>query len=180
MPVLPKSRHEQFAQFVAKGLSATQAYISAGYAERGAAQNASRLIKNYKVSRRIDELKEKISDGVVRLEIRERSVRLQILQSSVDGMRQVMAARALEYADQPGGSSGLLVKDYRGLKFDAALMSQLNATLKQAAIEEGQWSEKRDLTGSLSIEEGYALLTAGRDRLAAEKKAALERGEEWS
>jgi hypothetical protein len=65
-------------------------------------------------------------------------------------------------------------------KFDAALVSQLNDTLKQVAIEEGQWTEKRDLTGSLSIAAGNALLTAGRDRLAAEKKAALDRGEEWS
>ena len=44
----------------------------------------------------------------------------------------------------------MLVKDYRGKnaeqeiwKFDAALVSQINDTLKQAAIEEGQWSEKR-------------------------------------
>ena len=65
------------------------------------------------------------------------------------------------------------------MRFDAALMAQLNGTLKQVASEEGQWTEKRDLTGSISIATGNALLTAGRDRLAAEKKAALERGEEW-
>jgi hypothetical protein len=65
-------------------------------------------------------------------------------------------------------------------KFDAALVSQLNDTLKQVAIEEGQWTEKRDLTGSLSIAAGNALLTAARDRLAADKKATIERGEKWN
>ena len=187
MPVLSSRRHEAFAQSVAKGLSATQAYISAGYAKPGAAQNASRLIANEKVSMRIEELKEKISEGVVRLEVRKRSARLQILQSSVDGILQVIAGRAFEHAGHPGGASGLLVKDYRGKnaekeiwRFDAALMAQLNGTLKQVAIEEGQWTEKRDLSGSISIAEGNALLTAARDRLAADKKATLERGEEWS
>jgi hypothetical protein len=29
-------------------------------------------------------------------------------------------------------------------KFDAPLVSQINDVLKQAAIEEGQWAEKRD------------------------------------
>jgi hypothetical protein len=97
------------------------------------------------------------SYGVVRLDVRQRSARVQILQDNLDRMLQVKAARALEHADHPGGASGLLV-----------------------AIEEGQSTEKRDLTGSLSIAAGNALLTAGRDRLAAEKKAALDRGEEWS
>ena len=43
-----------------------------------------------------------------------------------------------------GGATGMLVKDYRGKnaeqeiwKFDAALVSTINDTLKQAAIEEG-------------------------------------------
>jgi hypothetical protein len=50
-----------------------------------------------------------------------------------------------------GAAHGLLVKDYRGKdanqeiwKFDAALVTQICNALKQAAIEEGQWSAKRD------------------------------------
>jgi hypothetical protein len=45
----------------------------------------------------------------------------------------------------------MLVKDYRGKnaeqemwRFDASLVTQINATLKQAAIEEGQWGERRE------------------------------------
>ena len=99
-------------------------------------------------------------------------------------MRQVIAARAIEYAAHPGGSSGLLVKDYRGKnaekeiwKFDAALVSQINHALKQAAIEEGQWNEKQDI----SNEAAAALivrLNAGRQRAAdtEEKARALADG----
>jgi hypothetical protein len=63
----------------------------------------------------------------------------------------------LVYADYPGsGATGMLVKDYRGKnagqeiwKFDAGLEAQIKDTLKQAAIEEGQWTEKRDAKGGL-------------------------------
>jgi hypothetical protein len=135
-----------------------------------------------RVSRRIEELKRKISDGVVQLEVRQRSARVQILQNSVDGMLQVKAAHALEYADHPGGSSGLLVKDYRGekviLKFDVALVSQLHATLKQVAIEEGQWTEKRDLK-LVDVAGSKARINRGRQRVVDDKAAALARGETW-
>jgi len=48
--------------------------------------------------------------------------------------------------------------------------------LKQAAIEEGQWSEKREVQAAGAAER-KARINRGRDRLAAEKKAALARGE---
>ena len=74
------------------------------------------------------------------------------------------------------------IGDYRGKdaeqeiwKLDAALLSQINATMKQAAIEEGQWSEKRELSSSLPISVIMATLNAGRDRNAAAK----EEGEPW-
>jgi Terminase small subunit len=186
MPTLSNSRHELFTQFVAKGLSATEAYTSAGYAKAGAAQNASRLMANDKVSARIEELKRTICDGVVQLEIRERSARIQILQNSADGMRRVIATRAYEYADHPGGATGLLVRDYRGKnaekevwRFDAPLMSQLNDVLKQAAIEEGQWTEKRDLTNHVAVDVIKVELRMEQHRIAEAKKAAQAKGLPW-
>src|SRR5712675_2355008 len=84
-----------------------------------------------------------------------------------------------------GAATGLLVKDYRGKdanqevwKFDSALEARLADDLKQAAIEEGQWSEKREVQAAGAAER-KARINRGRDRLAAEKKAALERGEIW-
>ena len=72
-------------------------------------------------------------------------------------MLALSAARAFVYADYAGGgATGMLVKDYRGKnaeqeiwKFDAALVAQICDVLKQAAIEEGQWTEKRDAKGSV-------------------------------
>ena len=55
-----------------------------------------------------------------------------------------------EYADHLSGATGMLVKDYPGKnaeqeiwKFDASLVAQVCDVLKQAAIEEGQWTEAR-------------------------------------
>jgi len=88
--------------------------------------------------------------------------------------------KTLYHPGYPNGSAtGLLVKDYRGKnaeqeiwKFDAALVAQLNHTLKQAAIEEGQWTEKREVSSGVSMAELERRLNAGRDRVAAEKRAA--------
>ena len=72
----------------------------------------------------------------------------------------------------------MLVKDYRGKnaeqeiwKFDAALEVQIKGTLKQAAIEEGQWTEKREAKGALGINVIMERLNAGRQRVADAKAA---------
>jgi hypothetical protein len=56
MTALKNARHEVFAQGIAKGLTQSEAYIRAGYGEKGARQNASRLIANDCIARRIGEL----------------------------------------------------------------------------------------------------------------------------
>lgn len=54
MPILPNAKHEKFAQEVAKGKSATEAYVDAGYAPHR--QAASRLLSNVDVQLRVSEL----------------------------------------------------------------------------------------------------------------------------
>lgn len=54
MPVLKNARHELFAQELAKGLSASEAYIKAGYAE--SRTNASRLSSNERITARVAEI----------------------------------------------------------------------------------------------------------------------------
>ena len=79
------------------------------------------------------------------------------------------------------------MKDYRGKnaeqvvwRFDSALAASIRDTLKQAAIEEGQWTEKREIAGNAAqLADLAAKINRGRDRLAAAKKAALARGEKW-
>jgi phage terminase small subunit len=52
-------KQEAFCQGVASGLSLTQAYIRAGYSEKGAGQGGERLLKNVEISQRVDELRAK-------------------------------------------------------------------------------------------------------------------------
>jgi hypothetical protein len=61
MPVLENWRHELFARSIARGDSATQAYVGAGYSDKGASGNANKLLKVDAVAARIDEL---IRDGI--------------------------------------------------------------------------------------------------------------------
>ena len=177
MPVLPNSRHEQFAQSVATGLSIVRAYTSAGYSQSSATSNAARIRRNAGISARIADLKTTIAEGVVEFEIRDRSARLQVLQNQLDDMLSLQQARALLYSEHPEGATGMVMKDYRGQKprkeiwkFDAALVAQILNTLKQAAIEVGQWNEKRPLSGEVGISEITRRLNAGRDRCAAAKQ----------
>ena len=85
-----------------------------------------------------------------------------------------------------GGATGLLMKDYRGKnaeqvvwKFDAALEARIADNLKQAAIEEGQWTEKRTIDDDARSARIIVNLNLGRQRVVDEKKAALARGEIW-
>jgi hypothetical protein len=51
---------------------------------------------------------------VVDVEIRKRSARVQVLQKRLDRMLALSTARALEYADNLQGATGVMVKSYRG------------------------------------------------------------------
>lgn len=162
MPVLSNSKHEKFAQGIAKGLKVTAAYVYAGYSKAGASQNGARLITNEQVSARIHELQETFSAAVIALEISSRNERVKVLQAQLDSMLAVQRGRMTMYADDPHGCTGQMAKDYRGKdadrpiwKFDAALVAQIANVLKQAAIEIGQWSEKREV----AIEGGILGLT---------------------
>ena len=160
MTVLKNSKHEQFALSVAKGVSASRAYVSAGYSATGATASASRLLTNAKVCTRVRELQETLSAGTIALEISSRNARVQALQNRWDRMREglnlLLAERGADMAEVPGGSSGLLTVDYRGnqampvYKVDTgllSLLSELRALEKQAAEELGQWTEKRERPG---------------------------------
>lgn len=60
MSKLKNAKRERFCQEYMKDLNRTQAYIRAGYSERGAAQNAERLMRNDEVRARIADLQAKI------------------------------------------------------------------------------------------------------------------------
>lgn len=54
MPILRNPRHERFAQELAKGKSATEAYVNAGFSHNPG--NAGRLKQNENVKNRIEEI----------------------------------------------------------------------------------------------------------------------------
>lgn len=56
MPILSNPKHELFAQEIAKGVPASQAYVNAGYAKNDS--NSSRLNGNDRVKARVQELLE--------------------------------------------------------------------------------------------------------------------------
>ena len=111
------------------------------------------MLRNAKVCSHVAEIRSALAEGIIQREITNRNARVGLLQGLVDRMRRVIEERAAEMADVPGGSSGLLVKTYKGkdtatavYKFDAALVKALRETCKQVAIEIGQWAEKRNVT----------------------------------
>jgi hypothetical protein len=52
--------------------------------------------------------------GVIHTEITDHHARVGLLQDWVDRLRKVIEERGADMADVPGGSTGLLVKDYKG------------------------------------------------------------------
>src|SRR5216684_5526484 len=102
MPILAHTKHEQFTQSVAKGSVRPEATFRRDYSKSGAAAPASRLLTNANVSARIKELKTSIAEGVMEVETRQRSARVEVLQNNLDRMRGVIQARALEYSGHPG------------------------------------------------------------------------------
>jgi len=94
MAVLTNSKHEQFAQAIAKGVSATKAYVSVGYSEKGAQQSSARMLLNAVVCSRIAELQQTLAAGMIALEISSRNARVQALQDRWDRMRRVIDERA--------------------------------------------------------------------------------------
>jgi hypothetical protein len=85
-----------------------------------------------------------------------------------------------------GGATGMMVKDYRGKdanqeiwKYDSGLAGRIAEHLKQVAIEEGQWADKRDVTSHVSVDVAKVELRIERHRIADAKKEALAKGLPW-
>lgn len=60
---LKNPRHEQFAQLVCSGKSATESYVLAGFSPNGAAQGAAKLLRHKQVSERISDLSLAVSNA---------------------------------------------------------------------------------------------------------------------
>ena len=106
--VLENSKHEHFAQLIAKGVSATKAYTSVSYSKNGAQQSASRMLLNAVVCSRIAELQAELSAGTIALEISSRNARVRVLQDRwarlPAGVDELLTARGADLAEAPAAA----------------------------------------------------------------------------
>lgn len=105
MPALSNPRHERFAQELAKGSSASDAYVTAGYKASRAA--ASRMSSKVNIADRVSEIRERAS---IRAEISIASVTARL-------------ERIADKAEAMGDSAGLSVA--RAAMMDAAKLNGL-------------------------------------------------------
>ena len=103
------------------------------------------------------ELKEEFEEQAFGEGLARRAVRLREKMERHALLKQIISERAghVEMQDAPGGKTGLLALDYKGkdadravYKLDAALLKEMRDLEREIAIELGQWTEKRELTGA--------------------------------
>ena len=111
MPALPNSKHERFAQLVAQGLSATKAYIEAGFSKNNADSNAARLSGNERISARIKEIQNRVAEGVIAQMTLDRSRRVALLEDSVARKLALRRYRAKLYGHEVGPTVEIWVAD---------------------------------------------------------------------
>jgi phage terminase small subunit len=105
MPVLSNPRHERFAQELAKGCSATEAYEVAGFSP--ARQNASRLMANDDIKKRVDEL---MGRGARRAEVTIESLLQEAEEARALAMSTKQPAAAVSALTAKAKLSGLWVE----------------------------------------------------------------------
>lgn len=131
MSVLPNAKYERFAQELAKGKTADEAYVLAGYSEnRG---NATRLKANESVLSRVAELQER---GAKRAEITVESIKDMLLEDRLLARSLGQSAAAVSAVEKLAKLYGHMVdrKEVRTGQLDelppdtvAELREQLNA-----------------------------------------------------
>lgn len=115
--------------------------------------------QNAEFAARVGEIARELGDVARRYAIANRGRRLQGYDDRRGRILDLIAARAAAHAAATGGETGLLARTEKSLgsgpaaqivgeyAVDAALLKELRELEKQAAIEAGQWSEKREHSG---------------------------------
>lgn len=127
MGALSNPRHERFAQELAKGKSATEAYFEAGYEESRSA--ASRLSTNVNVQERVEELKERSAANVM-------LSREWVLEQLVDNASKAKAAGDFGPSNQ---ALNLLGKEL-GMFVDKTENVNINHDVSDRPATEEEWA----------------------------------------
>jgi hypothetical protein len=165
-------KREKAAKLAAEG-ALTNDQIAAGVGLSPAGFDKWRATPEFRA--RVDEIVTAYADAIRDEGIANVKNRVAAQNDRWDRMKAVIAARAIELATVPGGSTGLLVHTYKlaggrepivmdEYAVDTGLLAEMRAHEKQAAQELGQWTEKKELTGK----DGAPLVTVylpdnGRD-----------------
>ena len=134
MPVLRNSRHEKFAQEMAKAKTATAAMAAAGYSDP---RNSTRLTKNDEIRRRIEELKER---GAARAEVSVASLLAELETARLLALKLGQASAAVQCTMGKAKICGLII-DRREVgdagKFDDMTDEELISAAARKARELG-------------------------------------------
>lgn len=127
MPVLPNAKHERFAQEIAKGKSATEAYVAAGYAENRS--HASRLVSKGNVADRVAELQTK---GAERAELTVESLIDELEEARALALELKQPAAMVAASMGKGKVAGLIIdKAEKGKPGDFDFGERVNAIWRQ-------------------------------------------------
>jgi hypothetical protein len=115
-----------------------------------------------------------IDAAMMKLAIAKKHKRVASLDRDWRRMERVQEARAVEHSDVPGGDTGLLVRQIKQIGagrdvqvveeyvVDTALLKEKRETMKQAATELGQWTDRSatELSGEIGVHNTYADILA--------------------
>ena len=135
MPILSNAKHERFAQELAKGKSADEAYETAGYSPHR--QNASRLMANDDIKMRVAEILAKVA---VKTEFTIERIAEMLIEDREGARSANQFAAAAGAAIALAKLHGLWVeKSERTVKFQDMSDDELDATI--AGLEGGTSAE---------------------------------------
>lgn len=140
MPVLPNPRHEKFAQALAEGKTADEAYALAGYKpNRG---NAARMKANESIMKRVDEITAKVNERVMdSLSITKERVAAELAKIAFQDIRRAVKWGPTQYTKEMVDgtlvvSSGVTLVDSDELDPDtAAAVSEVANTREGVKIK---------------------------------------------
>jgi len=110
-----------------------------------------------KVSKtRISELRKRFREEATCEGVANSFARIRAKARRIGLLEQIRIERGQDVNIQevPGGKTGLLVREYKGhsdlpvYKIDTGLLKEMRDLEKEIAIELGQWTEKKELTGA--------------------------------
>ncbi len=132
MPVLKNARHERFAQDLAKGMSATEAYEKAGYKPSG--PNAGRLTKKDEIVKRRAELQGSTARQITDVRDVARHHTLAAVETLVIVMRDLKAPHSARVAAANGILDRGHGKAVQHIEAEISVYDSLSLADKQALL----------------------------------------------